>query len=719
MRNNDKFRGCLIGGAVGDALGYEVEFMDTNAIFNRFGRSGITEYVLHDGVAQISDDTQMTLFTATGLLLGTTRGMTRGIMGSYSSYIACSYKDWLRTQQGTYPVENEYCYSWLANIRELYNRRAPGMTCLSAIEGGCDGQIDKPINNSKGCGGIMRVAPIGLYFTGKTMPIAEVDRIGAEAAALTHGHELGYLPAAVFTHIIYRLADSSDISISDATDEAIQTVEQLYPKAIHMKYLRDLIRKAQILAQGQQSDLEAIQQLGEGWVAEETLAIAIYCTLKYPHDFEKAMIAAVNHKGDSDSTGAVAGNILGAYLGMAGIPKKYTENLELRDLILEVADDLYHDCKMTEYGSYFSKTWNDKYIEMTYQRASEAKGAHVEEKHQTPSSLTIQKTSITDLDVDCIVNAANNQLQQGGGVCGAIFAAAGAKKLQAICNDIGMCDTGHTAVTPGFNLKAKYIIHAVGPRWKGGKHHEEAMLYNCYKCAMADAQMRDCHSIAFPLISSGIYGYPVKEAWKVAIQAIQDYQKTHADYHLDAIIAVISDEAFELGNSILRRDNCSANFVFFWHEYTENGHFSQWYPAPFQVEGIRYLHNEQYMMAKKALLFKDTRTYNKIMAESDPATCKSLGKSAANFNQVLWDSCKEEIIYNANYAKFSQNPTLKAALLATGDAIIAEASPYDKVWGIGLKATDPNAQNPRKWQGQNLLGKALMRVRDELKKETQ
>jgi len=155
-------------------------------------------------------------------------------------------------------------------------------------------------------------------------------------------------------------------------------------------------------------------------------------------------------------------------------------------------------------------------------------------------------------------------------------------------------------------------------------------------------------------------------------------------------------------------------FVFFWREYLENGHFSQWYPAPFQVEGIRYYHNEQYMMAKKALLFGDTRTYDKIMKESDPAACKALGKSAANFNQQLWDSSKEEIIYNANYAKFSQNPELKAALLATGDAIIAEASPYDKIWGIGLKATDPESQDPMKWKGQNLLGKALMEVRKAL-----
>lgn len=166
-------------------------------------------------------------------------------------------------------------------------------------------------------------------------------------------------------------------------------------------------------------------------------------------------------------------------------------------------------------------------------------------------TLTIQKEDITKMAVDCIVNAANDQLQHGGGVCGAIFAAAGAKELQDACDAIGICRTGHTAVTPGFKLKAKYIIHAVGPRWQGGRRHEAELLYSCYQRAMADARERNCHSIAFPLISSGIFGYPVKEAWEIAIRAIRDDQQSHGDYRLDAVIAVISDDALRLGSSIL------------------------------------------------------------------------------------------------------------------------------------------------------------------------
>lgn len=166
-------------------------------------------------------------------------------------------------------------------------------------------------------------------------------------------------------------------------------------------------------------------------------------------------------------------------------------------------------------------------------------------------SLKIQKISITELGVDAIVNAANGYLQHGGGVCGAIFSAAGPRELQAACDEIGCCETGSAVTTPGFRLKAKFVIHAVGPIWHGGNNGEAEKLYSCYQAAMAEAKKHDCHSIAFPLISSGIYGYPVEDAWRTAIRSIKDWQKKHGDYHLEAVIAVIDDRALQLGNSIM------------------------------------------------------------------------------------------------------------------------------------------------------------------------
>ena len=145
----------------------------------------------------------------------------------------------------------------------------------------------------------------------------------------------------------------------------------IFPNAKHMDELLTLIQKAIALSEDNTDDLNAIRQLGEGWVAEETLAIAVYCALKYSNDFEKGIIAAVNHDGDSNSTGAVAGNILGATLGIDAIPQKYLNDLELKDIILEIAEDLHHDCQITEYGPR-DNLWERKYIEMSYKKNDNA-----------------------------------------------------------------------------------------------------------------------------------------------------------------------------------------------------------------------------------------------------------------------------------------------------------------------------------------------------------
>ncbi len=167
--------------------------------------------------------------------------------------------------------------------------------------------------------------------------------------------------------------------------------------------------------------------------------------------------------------------------------------------------------------------------------------------------LEIQKCDITTLALDCIVNAANSQLMQGGGVCGAIFSKAGPEKLQRACSMFGSCPTGSAILTPGFDLDARYIAHAVGPQWADGHHSEAQKLYRCYQTALTLATEKDCHSIAFPLISSGIYGYPKEEAWDVAIHSITDFLSAHPSYDLQVIMAVLDDEMLQLGNNILKK----------------------------------------------------------------------------------------------------------------------------------------------------------------------
>lgn len=166
------------------------------------------------------------------------------------------------------------------------------------------------------------------------------------------------------------------------------------------------------------------------------------------------------------------------------------------------------------------------------------------------SRIEIEQIDITELNVDAIVNAANSGLREGGGVCGAIFRKAGSVKLAEACSEIGHCKTGNAVITPGFNLLAKYVIHAVGPIWQGGDDNEAELLYSAYENSLNLAKENECHSIGFPLISSGIYGYPKKEAWQIAIQACNDFIDDNPDYPIRIVFAVLSRESKEIGERL-------------------------------------------------------------------------------------------------------------------------------------------------------------------------
>lgn len=356
-----RYLGCLIGGGVGDALGYAVEFYDADRIFAKFGKTGITEYQTVNGVARISDDTQMTLFTANGLLVADTINKLIGENGQYRDLIAACYIDWFKTQE-SYGENGEF--SWLNNVDDLNHPRAPGGTCMSALGSRRLGWVSDPVNNSKGCGGVMRVAPIGLYFDGVNMGIDGVAMLAAESAAITHGHPLGYISAAMLAYIICSVVHKG-LSLMDAVEESMVAMARIFDENRSVKQMNELVKRAIELSERNDiTDLQAISALGEGWVGEEALAIAVYCSLKYQNDFEKAIIAAVNHRGDSDSTGAITGNILGAYLGIDAIPEKYKDCLECRDVITEIAEDLFYG--VPDLADERLGAWVEKYVHHTY-----------------------------------------------------------------------------------------------------------------------------------------------------------------------------------------------------------------------------------------------------------------------------------------------------------------------------------------------------------------
>jgi ADP-ribosylglycohydrolase len=317
-----RLRGCLLAGAVGDALGAAVEFWTLDQIHARLGPDGVTGYLPAHGCdgGVITDDTQMTLFTAEGIIRATVRYAHRGIAHG-PSVLQRAYVRWLATQ-GEAPLPPAGTDGWLVHIEGLHHRRAPGNTCLAALRGGEVGEVEKPTNQSKGCGGVMRAAPAGL--TGLHDPFG----LGTMVAAVTHGHVTGYLTAGFLSKTIAGLLAGHDLgrALDDATAELRQ-----HPG--HEETLAAVER-----ARTHDGGVEA---LGAGWVAEEALAIAIHCVLAAP-DLRAALLRAVNHSGDSDSTGAIAGNLAGALYGEAAIPPEWLEALELRDVIEQVADD-FHD----------------------------------------------------------------------------------------------------------------------------------------------------------------------------------------------------------------------------------------------------------------------------------------------------------------------------------------------------------------------------------------
>lgn len=340
----NKIRGSITGGAIGDALGYPIEFVYSfNDICARYGKEGITDFDMsypwlesEEKKALFSDDTQMTLYTAEGLLEAERNGKP------IAPTVCNAYLAWYAHQAGR-KVKISY-QSKLSEIEELNQNRAPGNTCLSALAAIHAGK--EPQNASKGCGGIMRVAPVGLYGAAHDWSPADTARLAGELAELTHLHPLSTYSSATLAVIVQLCASSEDAvdkeMFKGIVDKSLKIVSDVYgADAAAMDEFRKIVGNAMSLEDDPQSDWQIIEdRIGEGWVAEETLAIALFSTLRHVDDFTGCLISAVNHGGDSDSTGAVAGNIIGAILGDDAIPGKFKKEIQLRDLLLLASDDL-------------------------------------------------------------------------------------------------------------------------------------------------------------------------------------------------------------------------------------------------------------------------------------------------------------------------------------------------------------------------------------------
>ncbi|MFJ7211119.1 ADP-ribosylglycohydrolase family protein [Amycolatopsis sp. NPDC098790] len=339
-----RLRGSLLAGAIGDALGAKTEFDSIDRIREIAGPAGITDFIpAYGGVGRITDDTQMTLFTLEALIRAHAQRRKTGSADVVHS-LQLAYQRWLHTQGVAWDRARgpqsavEAPDGWLITHQDLFSRRAPGLTCFGELEAygrsGVRGTIERPVNNSKGCGGVMRAAPIALWSD----DLAEVFRLGAESAALTHGHPSGYLSSGCFAVLVHGLLHGKPLLDALAAARA-----ELVKHEGHEEQ-SDAFDAALALAEQGPPTPEKLETLGQGNVGETALSMSVYVALTTA-DADTALLAAVNHSGDSDSTGSVCGNLVGAMYGEEALRKSWLEQLELRDVIIGLADDA-----LTEFG---------------------------------------------------------------------------------------------------------------------------------------------------------------------------------------------------------------------------------------------------------------------------------------------------------------------------------------------------------------------------------
>ncbi|WP_026923046.1 ADP-ribosylglycohydrolase family protein [Glycomyces arizonensis] len=305
---DDRILGCLIGGAVGDALGYQVEFDSWPQIEREWGPAGVAE-LRHN---HVSDDTQMTLFTAEGLL--------ETAEGDEVASVRRAYLRWYDTQTKPMPPMGS---RGLAAEPWLYMRRAPGNACLSGLAKGAEPGVNP---ESKGCGTVMRSAPFGLLASSP----AEAYKLAHACSALTHGHPTAGAAAGAFAMMTAHLLGG------ESAQKAVSHTMLHLRQSLDRSETADALQRAFELAGNVVPAPNSCAPLGEGWVAEEALAIAVYCLLG-TDDVRAALVAAVSHGGDSDSTGAILGNLLGAAYGHGALPAEWTAQIEGRQTMADLA----------------------------------------------------------------------------------------------------------------------------------------------------------------------------------------------------------------------------------------------------------------------------------------------------------------------------------------------------------------------------------------------
>ncbi len=355
------YRGCLLGLAVGDAMGYTVDSRSWQEIQEDYGPNGLLGYDLVNGYADVTSNTQLAAFACNGLLFGLTRGQMTGKMAPFIKYIALSSCEWAASQRAFgRPTRN---YTWLPRREEICRRHCMDTRMLETLSRRNLGTLETPTNSYAGPYGLTSAIGVGLFYDENRMDQWEIDRLGAEAVALTHGNPTAFLSGAVLAHIMSKLLRKPAAPLKKVVMEAVEAMKEQFGHQYSQAYdIATLIRHAITYSESHGvRSVEIMEKLGCD-SASQVLAGAIYACLVSDMDFDRAMIVSVNHSGRSSAVGAIAGAILGIRLGEEALPDFYIECLEPAEVLQELADDMYTGCPMEKGNRLFDLDWDYKYL---------------------------------------------------------------------------------------------------------------------------------------------------------------------------------------------------------------------------------------------------------------------------------------------------------------------------------------------------------------------
>ena len=366
ISKSDAYRGCLLGLAIGDAMGYPVDTKTWSQIRDDYGPYGLMGYDLRNGYAEISSHTQLAAFSCNGLLLGQTRGQVYGKMAPFVRYVHLAQQEWAIGQRRYDQPGRNYC--WVFRISEMRHRHCTDTRMVETLNRSKPGSLEEPVNRYDTPASLASSIAAGVFRSCGKLGLAEADRLGAECVALTHGHPLAFLPGAMVAHLVGDCLRHSEVPLKSIIKKSLRALQEQfireYPREVSQ--ITALVEQAMSLAEERLTQPVTAMERLKCDTGAEVLAGALYAALLCEEDFDNAMVVAVNHSGRSAAVGCLTGAIMGAKMGESEIPDFYMDGLYLADVMRELADDLVHGCPMVRGSLLFDGDWESKYLHGEY-----------------------------------------------------------------------------------------------------------------------------------------------------------------------------------------------------------------------------------------------------------------------------------------------------------------------------------------------------------------